>query len=86
MLDLLEMLLDLLGALFPPLRAVLMALGVLLFGFCSYVFFDTANPAGGIVFAVFGAVCLALLVYGLVKGHFKKRGPHDRPGRRGSRK
>lgn len=82
MLDLLEMLLDLLGALFPPLRAVLVALGVLLFGLAAWAFFSTANPAGGIMFAVFGAVCLALLVYGLVKGHFKKRGPHGRPGRR----
>lgn len=85
----LEFVLELLGAvceavaaLYPPLQAALLAFGLLLFGFCSYVFFDTANPAGGIVFAVFGAVCLALLVYGLVKGHFKKRGPHGRPGRR----
>ena len=57
----LEFVLELLGAvceavaaIYPPLQAALLVLGALLFGFCSYVFFDTANPAGGIVFA-----CLA---------------------------
>ena len=84
----LEFVLELLGAvceavaaLYPPLQAALLVLGALLFGFCSYVFFDTANPAGGIVFAVFGAVCLALLVYGLVKGNFRKPDTRSHPGR-----
>ena len=86
MFDLLAMLIDLFAALCPPLRAALLAVGLLLFGFCSYVFFDTANPAGGIVFALLGAVCLGLLVYGLVKGQFQKADPHDRPGRPGERK
>lgn len=85
----LEFVLELLGAvceavaaLYPPLQAALLVFGALLFGFCSYVFFDTANPAGGIVFAVFGAVCLALLVYGLVKGSFRKPDTRSHPGRR----
>ena len=82
MFDLLAMLIDLLAALCPPLRAALLAVGLLLCGFCSYVFFDTANPAGGIVFALLGAVCLGLLVSGLVKGHFKRPELHDRPGKR----
>ena len=85
----LEFVLELLGAvceavaaLYPPLQAALLVLGALLFGFCSYVFFDTANPAGGIVFSVFGAVCLALLVCGLVKGSFRKLDTRSNPGRR----
>ena len=85
----LEFVLELLGAvceavaaLYPPLQAALLVFGALLFGFCSYVFFDTANPAGGIVFALLGAVCLVLLVYGLVKGHFKRLEPPGRPGKR----
>ena len=84
----LEFVLELLGAVceavaavYPPLQAALLVFGALLFGFCSYVFFDTANPAGGIVFAVFGAVCLALLVYGLVKGSFRKSDTRSHPGR-----
>ena len=86
MFDLLAMLIDLFAALCPPLRAALLAVGLLLFGFCSYVFFDAANPAGGIVFALLGAVCPGLLGSGLVKGHFKRLEPHDRPGRPGKRK
>ena len=84
----LEFVLELLGAvceavaaIYPPLQAALLVLGALLFGFCSYVFFDTANPAGGIMFAVFGAGCLALLVYGLVKGSFRKPDTRSHPGR-----
>ena len=86
MFDLLAMLIDLLAALCPPLQAALLVFGLLLFGFCSYVFFDTANPAGGIVFALLCAVCLGLLVYGLVKGHFKRLERPGRPGRPGKRK
>lgn len=81
-LDLLEMLLDLLGALFPPLRAVLVALGVLLFGLAAWAFFSTANLAGGIASAVLGAGFLALLIFGLTKGWFKPWNFRDHPGRR----
>lgn len=86
MLDLLEMLLDLLGALFPPLRAVLVVLGVLLFGLAAWAFFDAADLTGGIVCAVLGVLFLVLLIFGLAKGWFKAWDFHDHPGRRGRRK
>lgn len=86
MLDLLNMLLDVLGALFPTLRAVLLALGVLLFGLAAWAFFSTANLAGGIVSAAVGAGFLAMLVCGFARGWFKPRDFHSRPGRRGKRK
>ena len=79
--ELFQILFDLLMAVSPQFAAAVLLLSTLLFGFCSYVFFDTANPAGGIVFAVFGAVCLALLVYGLVKGSFRKPDTRSHPGR-----
>ena len=86
MLDLLDLLLDLLGALFPPVRGVLLALGVLLFGLAAWAFFSTANLAGGIVSAVLGAGFLAMLICGFVRGWFKPWDFHNRPGRRGKRK
>ena len=76
----LEFVLELLGAvceavaaLYPPLQAALLAFGALLFGFCSYVFFDTGNAGGGVTFAVFALICLSLLAAGLAKGWFRKR-------------
>ncbi|WP_294498656.1 hypothetical protein [uncultured Gemmiger sp.] len=86
MLDLLDLLLDLLAELFPAVRAVLLALCVLLFGLAAWAFFSTANLAGGIVSAVLGAGFLAMLICGFVRGWFKPRDCHGRPGCRGKRK
>ena len=69
----LDLLVDLVAALYPPLYALLLGLGTALFGFCSYVFFDTGNAGGGVTFAVFALICLSLLAAGLAKGWFRKR-------------
>ena len=69
----LDLLIDLVAALCPPLYALFLGLGTVLFGFCSYVFFDTGNAGGGVAFAALALICLSLLVAGLAKGWFRKR-------------
>lgn len=78
---LLELLIDFIAALYPPLQAILLGLGTVLFGFCSYAFFGTGNVGGGVTFALFALVCLALLIAGLANGWFQ---PHR--GRRDGKK
>ena len=73
MTELLELLLDLITALYPPLSAILLVLGTVLFGFCSYVFFTTGGAGGGVTFAVLALACLALLIAGLANGWFQPR-------------
>ena len=78
MTELLELLFHLITALYPPLQAILLGLGIVLFGFCSYVFFDIGSVGGGVIFAVFALVCLALLIAGLAGGWFRpRRGRRD---------
>ena len=70
---LLEMLIDFITVLYPPLSAILLVLGTVLFGFCSYVFFTTGGAGGGVIFAVLALACLALLIAGLANGWFQPR-------------
>ena len=83
----LEFVLELLGAvceavaaLYPPLQAALLVLGALLFGFCSYVFFDSANPGGGIVFLILALITLILFVWSVRQNRFdgKKKDKNKR--------
>ncbi len=73
----LDLLIDLVAALYPPLYALFLGLGTVLFGFCSYVFFDTGNAGGGVTFAALALICLSLVVAGLAKGWFRKRDSRD---------
>lgn len=78
--ELFQILFDLLMAVSPQFAAAVLVLGTLLFGFCSYVFFDSANAAGGIVFLILALATLALFVWSVRQGRFdgKKK---DKNGR-----
>ena len=76
--DLLQLAVDFLVAISPRFTAVLLILGAALFGFCSYVFFDTAQWAGGIVFLVLALAAAALFLWMLCSGEFRRTS--GRPG------
>ena len=67
----LDLLIDLVAALYPPLYALLLGVGTVLFGFCSYVFFDYANVVGGVIFLLLALLTLALLVHSARQGRFE---------------
>lgn len=75
--ELFQILFDLLMAVSPQFAAAVLLLSTLLFGFCSYVFFDTGNAGGGVTFAALALICLSLVVAGLAKGWFRKRDSRD---------
>ena len=69
--ELLQLLLDVLVLGCPRIAAVLLVLAAALFGFCAYVFFDTAQWAGGIVFLVLAVAAAALFFWRLRSGEFR---------------
>lgn len=69
--ELFQILFDLLMAVSPQFAAAVLVLGTLLFGFCSYVFFDSANAVGGVVFLLLALLTLALLVHSARQGRFE---------------
>lgn len=71
--ELFEILFDLLMAVSPQFAAAVLVLGILLFGFCSYVFFDSANAVGGIVFLLMALITLALFVQSARQGRFEDK-------------
>ncbi len=77
--DLLQLVVDLLVAISPRFTAVLLALAAALFGFCAYVFFSTAQWAGGVVFLVMTAAVVALFFWMLHSGEFRRTsGPKNK--------
>lgn len=77
--ELFQILFDLLMAVSPQFAAAVLVLGVLLFGFCSYVFFSSANVVGGIVFLLLALVALFLLIQGIRQDKFdRKNGRRNR--------
>lgn len=80
--ELFQILFDLLMAVSPQFAAAVLLLGTLLFGFCSYVFFASANLAGGIVFLLMALVTLLLLVQGIRQDAFDRKKKDRRSGRR----
>ena len=76
--DLLQLAVDFLVAISPRFTAVLLILGAALFGFCAYMFFDTAQWAGGIFFLVLAAATAALFIWLLCTGKFRRTS--GRPG------
>ena len=78
--ELFQILFDLIIAVSPKFAAAVLVLGALLFGFCSYVFFDSANLAGGVVFLVLALATLALLVWSVHQNRFdgKKKNKNKR--------
>lgn len=70
--DLLQLVVDLLVAISPRFTAVLLALAAALFGFCAYVFFSTAQWAGGVVFLVMTVAVVALFFWMLHSGEFRR--------------
>lgn len=70
--DLLQLVVDVLVATCPRFTAVLLALAAALFGFCAYVFFDTAQWTGGIVFLVLAVTAAALFFWMLRSGDFRR--------------
>lgn len=79
--DLLQLVVDFLVAISPRFTAVLLVLATALFGFCAYVFFDTAQWAGGIVFLVLAVAAAALFLWMLCSGEFCRRSERKRPRR-----
>lgn len=79
--DLLQLVVDFLVATCPRFTAVLLVLATALFGFCAYVFFDTAQWAGGIVFLVLAVATAALFFWMLRSGEFRRMSEKKRPGR-----
>nr|WP_317402265.1 hypothetical protein [uncultured Gemmiger sp.] len=76
---LLQMLIDVLAVSFPRFTAVLLALAAALFGFCAYVFFSTAQWAGGVVFLVMTAAVAVLFFWMLYSGEFRRTsGPKNK--------
>lgn len=69
--ELFQILFDLLMAVSPQFAAAVLVLGTLLFGFCSYVFFDYANVVGGVIFLLLALLTLALLVHAARQGRFE---------------
>lgn len=78
--ELFQILFDLLVAVSPQFAAAVLVLSTLLFGFCSYVFFDSANVVGGVVFLLLALLALALLVHSARQGRFegKKSGKNKK--------
>lgn len=54
---------DLLGNLYPIVYIIVLGLGTLLFGFCSFAFFAMGDPVGGAVFLAFALVCFGLFLW-----------------------
>lgn len=79
--DLLQLVVDVLVAVSPRFTAVLLVLATALFGFCAYVFFDTAQWAGGIVFLVLAVAAAALFLWMLRSGEFRRDSHGKRPRR-----
>lgn len=79
--DLLQLVVDFLVAISPRFTAVLLVLATALFGFCAYVFFDTAQWAGGIVFLVLALAAAALFFWLLRSGEFRRDAGTKRPKR-----
>ena len=79
--DLLQLVVDFLVAISPRFTAVLLVLATALFGFCAYVFFDTAQWAGGIVFLVLAVATAALFFWMLRSGEFRRMSEKKRPRR-----
>lgn len=79
--DLLQLVVDFLVATCPRFTAVLLVLATALFGFCAYVFFDTAQWAGGIVFLVLAVATAALFLWMLRGGEFRRDSGRTRPKR-----
>lgn len=69
--ELLQLVVDFLVAPCPRFTAVLLVFAAALFGFCAYVFFDTAQWAGGIVFLVLAVAAAALFFWRLRSGEFR---------------
>lgn len=78
--ELFQILFDLLMAVSPQFAAAVLVLCTLLFGFCSYVFFDSANPGGGMVFLILALITLILFVWSVRKNRFdgKKKDKNKR--------
>ena len=78
--ELFQILFDLLIAVSPKFAAAVLVLSTLLFSFCSYVFFDSANAAGGIVFLILALATLALFVWSVRQDRFdgKKKNKNKR--------
>lgn len=78
--ELFEILFDLLMTVSPQFAAAVLVLGILLFGFCSYVFFVSASAVGGIVFLLMALLTLALFVQSVRQGRFegKKSGKNKK--------
>lgn len=79
--DLLQFLVDLLAVSCPRFAAVLLVLAAALFGFCAYVFFDTAQWVGGIVFLVLAVAAAALFFRMFRSGEFRRDSHGKRPRR-----
>lgn len=79
--DLLQFFVDLLAVSCPRFAAVLLVFATALFGFCAYVFFDTAQWAGGIVFLVLTVAAAALFFWMLRSGAFRRTSGRARPKR-----
>ncbi|MBM6715097.1 hypothetical protein H6B15_00245 [Gemmiger formicilis] len=79
--DLLQLVVDLLVATCPRFTAVLLVLATALFGFCAYVFFDTAQWTGFIIFLVLAVATAALFFRLLRNGEFRRDIHRKRPGR-----
>ena len=79
--ELLQLLLDALFLSCPRFTAVLLVFAAALFGFCAYVFFDTAQWAGGVVFLVLAVATAALFFWMLRGGAFRRSSESRRPKR-----
>ena len=79
--ELLQLLLDVLVLGCPRFAAVLLVLAAALFGFCAYVFFDTAKWAGGIVFLVLAVAAAALFFWMLRSREFRRNSGSKRSRR-----
>lgn len=79
--DLLQLVVDVLVAVSPRFTAVLLVLATALFGFCAYVFFDTAQWVGGIIFLVLALAVAALFLWMLCSGEFRCHSGKKRPRR-----
>lgn len=79
--ELLQLVVDFLVATCPRFTAVLLVFAAALFGFCAYVFFDTAQWAGGIVFLVLAVATAVLFVWMLRSGEFRRNSGRNRSKR-----
>lgn len=79
--ELLQLVVDFLVATCPRFTAVLLVFAAALFGFCAYVFFDTSQWAGGIVFLVLAVVTAVLFFCVLRSGEIRRNSGRNRPKR-----